>query len=359
VDEPLPNEAYLVALSCLDLGAARLRSMVASHGPAGAWRRAGLDSEIAPAVRRHALGIDVAGLWQRHRDAGIGVSTSGGAAFPPSLRDDPEPPIVIFHRGDLDALSGPRVAIVGTRRCTRYGREVAAELGAGLSRAGVAVVSGLALGIDAAAHAGALHGGAPLIGVVGSGLDVVYPRRNDALWVDVAQRGVLLSEVPLGTAPHPWRFPARNRIIAALADVLVVVESHEQGGSLSTAAAAIRRDRPVLAVPGPIHSPASAGTNRLLADGCAPVCSVDDVLVALGLSPGRRRPSRERRPPPDPTGRVVLDALGWQPSTLEQLALRTGLGLGPLSLALEALAGTGWVNARSGWYERVGRDQSP
>jgi DNA processing protein len=300
----------------------------------------------------------VGAFWRRHHLAGVGISGRGGAAFPAALGEDLDPPAVLFHRGDLDALGGPRVAVVGTRRCTRYGRDVAVELGEGLSAAGVAVVSGLALGIDAAAHVGARRAATPPIGVVGSGLDVVYPRANAALWADLAAHGVLLSEVPLGSPPVAWRFPARNRIIAALADVVVVVESHERGGSLSTVAEALRRDRPVLAVPGPIRSPASAGTNRLIAEGCAPVCGVDDVLVALGLSPGRRRPASERRPPPGAPGQAVLEAFGWQPATLEQLAVRTGLGVGPLAVALESLQRDRWVEARSGWYERVGRDRS-
>ena len=161
------------------------------------------------------------------------------------------------------------------------------ELGRDLGRAGVRVVSGLALGIDAAAHHGALDaeadGGAPPIGVVGSGLDVTYPRAHGALWTAVAAAGVLVGEAPLGAAPEPWRFPARNRIIAALGSVVVVVESHPRGGSRHTVDAAEARGRQVLAVPGSVRSPASRFTNELLADGCHPARDVTDVLVALGL----------------------------------------------------------------------------
>jgi DNA processing protein len=357
VPDDLPREAWLTALASLDLRAARLRALVAHTEPRVVWERICAGHEVLrEPARRLALRTDPAALWQRHGAANVGVTAADGAAFPAALADDLDPPAVLFHQGDLDVLSGPRVAIVGTRRCTRYGRDIAAELGEGLAAAGVAVVSGLALGVDAAAHEGALRGGAPPIGVVGCGLDVVYPRTNAALWRRVAQDGVLLSEVPLGGAPVAWRFPARNRLIAALADVVVVVESHAHGGSLSTVAEAARRDRPVLAVPGPIRSPASAGANRLLADGCAPVCGVEDVLVALGLSPGRRRPARERRPPPTAEGRRVLEALGWMPATLDQLAGRTRLGLGPLAVALEQLRAAAWVQARGGWFERVARD---
>src|SRR5204862_1786721 len=144
--------------------------------------------------------------------------------------------------------------------------------------AGVAVISGLALGIDGAAHAGALEADiAPPIAVVGSGLDVIYPWRHRALWGAVEKQGVVLGEAPLGAAPEPWRFPARNRIVAALADVVIVVESRETGGSMHTVAEALRRDRPVFAAPGPVRSPTSTGTNRLLRDGAQVVCDATDV----------------------------------------------------------------------------------
>ena len=174
-------------------------------------------------------------IWRRYCDAGIGVATLNSAGYPAALAGDLAPPSVLFHKGTIDVVAGPRVGMVGTRTCTRYGRDVAFDLAQQLSKAGVAIVSGLATGIDAAAHAGALHGPGPPIAVVGSGLDVVYPHANRRLWTDVEERGVVLSESPLGAAPQGWRFPARNRIIAALSDVLIVVESHDSGGSLITA----------------------------------------------------------------------------------------------------------------------------
>ena len=180
------------------------------------------------------------------------------------------------------------MAIVGTRSATPYGRQVASELGSDLAAAGVIVVSGLARGIDGAAHAGALRergaASAPPVAVVGTGLDIVYPATNRELWEAVASRGAILSEAGLGTKPHPGVFPARNRIIAALSDVVVVVESHRGGGSLYTAEAAARRSIPVCAVPGSVKSRASQGTNELLVDGCAPVRDAEDVLVAISLA---------------------------------------------------------------------------
>jgi DNA processing protein len=237
---------------------------------------------------------------------------------------------------------------------------MARELGRDLAAAGVVVVSGLALGIDGAAHRGALDAArvgsaVPPVGVIGCGHDEPYPSRHRELWQQVADAGVLLGEAPLGTRPAPWRFPARNRIIAALADVVVVVESHAAGGSLLTVREAMDRDVEVMAVPGSVRSPAAAGTNQLLADGCHPVRDVDDVLVALGLVPGGRRTAVDRRPAPDASGRALLEAFDWEPTTLEQLALRTGRPLPELALSLLRLEADGWVAGSGAWYERVER----
>ena len=367
----LPPEAYAAALAGLPhMGPSRLLALVRRWEPSVAWQHvmegdwlstleiAGTTraKEVVSTWSRAARDTDVAATWVRHQLAGVGVAALGSAAYPAVLAADVEPPGVLFLRGDPSVVCGPRVAIVGTRRCTSYGADVAFDLGHDLAAAGVAVVSGLALGIDGAAHAGALASdGAPPIAVVGSGLDVVYPRRHRALWNEVERRGVVLSEAPLGALPERWRFPARNRLLAALADVVVVVESHEAGGSLLTVTEAQRRDRSVMAVPGPVRSSASVGTNRLLADGCAPVCDASDVLVALGLSPALTRSARDDREPPEDRDRPVLDALGWQPASFDQLLERTGLGLGPLSLALSRLEAGRWLSRRGTWYEQAAR----
>ena len=209
----------------------------------------------------------------------------GRPGYPEGLAEDPLPPPVLFGRGSWSAMASPSVAIVGTRHATVGGMEVAAALGSDLAAAGVTIVSGLAKGIDGAAHRGALSvdGGPPPVAVVGSGLDVVYPRCNHGLWEAIAERGLLCSEGPPGTRPAAHRFPARNRILAALADVVVVVESRVRGGSLLTVSEAQQRGVPVMAVPGSVRSPASEGTNLLLVDGAPPAVDALDVLVALGL----------------------------------------------------------------------------
>jgi DNA processing protein len=261
------------------------------------------------------------------------------------------------------------VALVGTRSATHYGRQVASELGAELADHGVTTVSGLALGIDAAAHAGVVQGtdqrSAPPVAVVGTGLDVVYPVANQRLWEEVARRGAVLAESPLGTRPRPGVFPARNRIIAALSDVVVVVECHLRGGALYTAEAAARRSIPVCAVPGSVRSRSSAGTNALLVDGCTPVRDTADVLAAVSLAcPGPStasfppiepttrvgRPARRRHRPASPTESAVLAAVDDHPTPMETILLRTGCPVGEVASACDHLVQEGALVAGAGWW---------
>jgi DNA processing protein len=294
------------------------------------------------------------------REAGIGVLDRASPSYPTRLASEPSPPPVLFFQGDATELGRRTVAIVGTRRCTGAGAELAYELGAHLAASDVAVVSGLAEGIDAAAHAGALGGGgAPPLGVVASGLDRPYPRRNLALWRAVAEAGCLVSEAPLGTSPERWRFPARNRIIAGLAEVVIVVESHAAGGSLHTAAAAIERDRPVVAVPGSVRSPASEGTNRLLADGAHVMCSIDDVFTLLDLVAGTVEPEASTVRPITGPGAHVLDAVGWVPTAFDDVVRRSGMDVHDAADAVEQLVASRHLIDRGGWFERTAQPGRP
>lgn len=376
----LPQEAYLLALASLPLvGPARLARLAALGTPERTWRRlvraaAGDQRSVRALVGAFATpaglvdawlgfatGFDVGDCWQRHRDAGVGLCSKTSPAWPvEAFADEPVPPELLLWRGDIDALAGARVAVVGTRSCTRYGLELAQELGSELARCGVAVVSGLAAGIDAAVHRGVLEAsGAPPIAVVGSGPDVVYPRRNAGLWNQVAVDGLLLTEAPMGTRPEAWRFPQRNRVIAALGDVVVVVESHQRGGAVITARHAMASGRTVLAMPGSLRSPASQGCHDLIADGVGVCRGIDDVLLALGMSPGARRRSAEDRRPPDPQGQQVLDAVGWQPVTLDTVVEATGLDLATAVVLVDDLVAARWLTHGAGWIQRVARSQMP
>jgi len=373
-DPALPPEAWLVALADLPgMGPARLGALLQAYGPAEAWQAVrecelALDPAMAPSLgggaraitaswRSAAATVDVASRWADH--AGLRVRAHGRPGYPAALARDLDPPALLFMRGSPALLDGVRVAVVGTRRCSAAGFETARDLGRDLAVAGVHVVSGLALGIDGAAHRGALDAlaadadSAPPIGVVACGLDVVYPKRHRDLWEEVATRGLLLSECPLGTRPERWRFPARNRIIAALADALVVVESPGHGGSMWTVDQANDRGVAVFAMPGPVRSAASAGTNQLLFDGAHMARDATDVLTFLGLVQAEKR-ARDERVDPGPEARRVLRALGWEPATLDTLARRTSLELGPLSVAVTVLEAGGWIQRQGLWFERIG-----
>jgi DNA processing protein len=296
---------------------------------------------------------------------GTMVLTRDDARFP--IPDGiPHAPAVLLVEGKRpEVLCAPRVAVVGTRAASVHGLADAWELGAFLGAAGVSVVSGLAIGVDGAAHHGALQAaeaaeqrgggvGAGPIGVLATGLDVVYPRRHRVLFERVRQYGVLVGEQPFGMPPERGRFPVRNRIIAALADVVVVVEATLKGGSRITAERALDYGRPVLAVPGSRRNPAAAGCNALLADGAQPLLDPTDVLVALGLTPGGRRlwstaPKAGDGPKPSADAAAVLKALAGEAAHPDQLAGRTGLDPGGVALAVEELVALGQVTRDRGF----------
>src|SRR5262245_22503206 len=275
------------------------------------------------------------------------VFVTGRAGYP--IADDiPGRPAVLLGEGDdPGALARPRVAIVGTRAATPHGLADARETGAVLAEAGVTVVSGMAIGIDGAAHQGALAAGGAAVGVLATGLDIVYPRRHGALFERVRRAGLLMSELGYGTQPRPGAFPVRNRIIALLADVVVVIEATVRGGARITAERALEYGRPVLAMPGSRRNPAAEGTNALIADGAHPLLDPSDVVLALGLTPGARR---VRRPAPAPASDVgrVLAACGGEPATVDQLASRTGLAPDAVAVAIRALEREGWIERARG-----------
>ena len=387
------QEAYAAALSGLPgMGPAALVRILADHEPQDAWQavlagrierparagRAGPGQMSITGLRpppsrswsAAARRVDPPGWWAPIAGSGVGVTWRGQPDYPAALVADPEPPGVLFWRGDLSALDRPAVAVVGTRNATPDGLAVAFELGRDLAAAGVCVVSGLALGIDGAAHRGCLTAGAgaaaaPPAGVAASGVDVPYPRRHGELWRQVGRCGVILSENLPGRPPQAWRFPARNRVIAGLVSLVVVVESHARGGSLITAEAALERGVEVRVVPGPVRSPASAGSNQLLYDGPGPVRHARDVLDAIGIfrpdppapdtSGGRAGPERAGAPAgrPDPVEAAVLRALGRRPATVGDVMARAGLDAGVVARSLHRLSAAGLVAESGGWWSRT------
>lgn len=316
--------------------------------------------------QREAQHIEPSELSELNRRAGVRITVFGDADHPGTEPGDPHLPALLFWRGETvwsRLVNRPLVGLIGTRRATRYGFDLAREFAEQLTARGCGVVSGLASGIDAAAHRGAVDvcesrsssDCGPPIAIVGSGLDRPYPRSNARLWDEVAEHGVILSEYPLGTAPIAWHFPARNRILAALCDLVVVVESHERGGALITAGIAAERGVPVMAVPGAIHNSASIGSNRLIADGCAPCLGIEDLVVALSLhgEQGIARLPFGEAAPLDGHEQSVLDVLGYSPATLSDLVgALPALTLSDVSVALATLTQRRVVLCVDGAYQR-------
>jgi DNA processing protein len=275
------------------------------------------------------------------------------AAFPALLAQIHDPPSALFLRGDGDpgVLSRPAVAIVGARACSPYGAQVARMLGRELAAAGLVVVSGLARGVDGEAHRGALEADGFTVAVLGCGIDRDYPAAHAELARRICERGLIVSEYESGIEPAPWRFPARNRIIAGLAAATVIVEARERSGALITADFALEEGREVLAVPGEITGSLAAGTNRLLRQGATPLTSSDDVLELFGLD--APRPARSAALGPD--AQTVLSRLEDGAATADELARAVGLEPNRLAAALAELELAGVAAEADGVYRGVVR----
>jgi DNA processing protein len=282
----------------------------------------------------------------------------GSAEYPPLLARIADAPLVLYAEGDDTALCLPQLAIVGSRNPTALGRDTATQFALHLARSGLVVTSGLALGIDAAAHRGALSAGARTVAVVGRGLDAVYPRENAALAREIiGQQGVLVTDLPIGTPPLKQNFPRRNRILSGLAVGTLVVEAALQSGSLITARLAGDQGREVFAIPGSIHNPMVRGCHKLLRQGARLVESVDDIFAELEPIIGemwhitREKPAERaylHTPPLDKEYEILLDALGFEPAGLDNLVVRTGLKAGAVASMLLILELDGRVQQQPG-----------
>ncbi len=253
-------------------------------------------------------------------------------AYPERLAVLADPPPLLLVRGDVGVLSGQAVAVVGARAATSYGKRVARRLAVDLAEQGLVIVSGLARGIDAEAHLGALEAGGRTVAVQACGPDRVYPREHSSLADRIAACGAVVSELPLGTAPLPAFFPLRNLLISGLASSVVVVEARERSGSLITAFPAANQGRDVFAVPGPITAPTSVGTNRLLRDGAYVALGSDDILGVLGF-PRQLRAAKRSAAESSPTLRAILRALAQAPASRDELGRR--LSCTPEQLTLD------------------------
>jgi DNA processing protein len=295
--------------------------------------------------------FDCAAFLARLAAGGVRWVARSDPAFPSRLQSIHDPPPGLFLRGTapIGLLERTSVAIVGARSCSDYGAHVARSFAEHIAAAGVAVVSGLARGIDGWAHRGALDGGGPTIAVLGCGVDRDYPRAHASLAARIVESGLIVSEYPPGVEPAPWRFPARNRIVAGLANATVVVEARERSGALITADLALDEGREVLAVPGEITATLSAGTNALLRLGATPATAAADVLAALGIEPD---PPTSASPTLSTAAATTLAALDGGATTADEVARTTRLAPSAVAAALLELELAGSIRESAGVYRR-------
>lgn len=326
---------------------ARARGLTAAHVRAIAALIGDLERLSEPAGRRALQAVD--GIPEAARaalaspdeaaieadvawidDSGVRLIDCLSPDYPPLLGEISDAPPVLFVLGDPAVLASPQLAMVGSRSPTAPGRATAREFATYFARAGLTITSGLALGIDAASHEGALLAGGHTIAVCGTGLDRVYPREHEALAARIRERGALVSEFPPRTPPLRSNFPRRNRIISGLSLGVLVVEAARDSGSLSTARHAGEQGREVFAIPGSIHNPLSRGCHKLIREGAKLVEDAADVLSELKFSLetqplARREPAPAEPPPLDKDYEMLLDALGFEPTSIDVLVERTGL----------------------------------
>ena len=363
-------EAWLSLVRAPGLGSAGIIALLERYGSAAAILSApraaltahGLDDRACAVLSspdETRLRQDLAWLEVAcHR-----LVTIDSPGYPALLRQIPDPPAALFVDGDAEALAMPQIAIVGSRNPTPGGTDNAFNFARYLAGCGLTVTSGLAVGIDAAAHRGALAGGGITIAVCGAGVDVIYPPRHRGVAADIARAGALVSEFPLGTAPAREHFPRRNRIISGLSLGTLVVEAAERSGSLITARLAGEQGREVFAIPGSIHNPLARGCHRLIRQGAKLVESAGDILEELGALAGALVEAPRAGAPPaaqtpraaDTAYRQLLDALGHEPVAVDRLVERTGLTPGELSSMLlileleghvQSVPGGAWCRAR-------------
>lgn len=339
---------YLNALNSITfLGPKRIDALLKHFGSAeAAWEVSAKDLVSVLGLLGHAdrlekerLKIDPHKAWDLLKEHKVDCITPDGLEYPSLLRQLHYPPPILYYRGSLKKINQPAVAIVGSRRCTFYGREVAHRLAGELSTAGITVVSGMALGIDTAAHRGSLENSGYTAAVLGCGVDQCYPPDNADLMEQIIAAGVVLSEFPIGTEPLPIHFPQRNRIISGLSLGTVVVEATAKSGALITASYALEQNREVFAVPGNVGSPYSRGSHRLLKEGARLVESAADILEELNLnsSTGIQLTLGMAGADLSDRGKILLALIPYQPMHIDTIIQLSGISAAETSVLLLSL----------------------
>lgn len=358
----IPERAYWLAfLQVPGIGSSRLQMLVDAFGSLQrAWHVSG--QELREVISRNlgdsVLGIrehlDIAAIYADATADGVQITCRADDDYPALLREVPAPPPILYYRGQLIETDSTAVAIVGTRRMSRYGQDMARSIAYDLAKAGVTIVSGLALGIDGIAHRAALEAGGRTLAVLGSGIDVIYPGRHRDLANKISMQGAVISDYPRGTQPDRYNFPPRNRIISGLSRGVVVIEAPERSGALITVDFAAEQGRDAFAVPGPVHATASAGCLRILREGATLVRSAEDILEDLHIRPTDYESSdvAENTSLSDDERRL-LSVLTSVPQHIDDIAAQLGKGISEVSGEIMMLELQGAVrNEGSGYYSR-------
>jgi DNA processing protein len=343
---------YWVGLNLVKgVGAARFRLLLEAFGDAEqAWqaspnalREAGLSKRVVEAFLRIRSSDLLERTWQQIESQGIQVLTWEDASYPRLLKEIEQPPPVLYARGEVTGDDEWAVAIVGTRRITAYGRQVAEDLAGAMARNGITVVSGLARGVDAVAHQACLKNGGRTLAVLGSGVDHIYPPEHRRLAQEIVANGAVLSDYPPGTPPEAANFPPRNRIISGLARATLVVEAGRSSGALITATFAVEQGREVFAVPGGIYSPASQGTNQLIQQGARPYLTPQDILESLNIAMAGEQRTARAVLPADATEAKLYALLSASPLHVDDLRAELNLPVEQVSAALALMELKGLV----------------
>ena len=340
------------------IGAVRMQALIQHFGDLEvAWNappidlaRAGLGLKVIERILQARKNVDLDKLWAKIEAQGIKILTWEDEAYPQRLKEIDQPPPVLYIRGDYLPDDLFAVAIVGTRRVTAYGRQIAEELAAYLASNGITVVSGLARGVDAIAHQTVLKAGGRTIGVLGSGVDKIYPPEHRGLAEKMMESGAIISDYAPGTPPDASNFPPRNRIISGLSLAVVVIEAGETSGALITAEFAAEQGREVFAVPGSILAPQSKGTNKLIQNGALPLLSVNDLMQALDLTRMSEQKAARRIIPADETEARLMKVLSEEPLHVDEIRNQTELPIEKVSATLALMELKGMVRQVGGMH---------
>ncbi len=361
-------KAYWVGFNYIKgIGAVRMQALCTAfagdlqsawHASAGQLISAGLQGRIVENILRVRAQLDLEKIWDHIVSSGIGVLTWDDPEYPRLLREISQPPPVLYFRGEIMPEDELAVAIVGTRRVSAYGRQVAENLAGALARNQVSVVSGLARGTDAVAHQATLRAGGRTLAVLGSGVDRIYPPEHRKLAEEIVESGAVLSDYPPGTPPESSNFPPRNRIIAGLSLATVVIEAGETSGALITASFAADQGRDVLALPGNITSPNSIGTNRLIQSGARPLLKPEDVLEALNIQQVNVRRVARKILPADENEAQILAVLSTNAMAIDEISFLSGLPIDKVSATLAMMELKGLVGNSGGMNFHSIREES-